>query len=204
MANDFLHDYESLQLAKDASWNEAQTSYRKLVHRWHPDRYAQRPRELAHAQKQFIELTKCFNNLRNFYRKNDRLPFERNRVSAAKPSVPKKQQRVESVNGLEPDLKILNNGKNKNNNSLFAKLKPLVWTALAGVLIIGSLAVLFVMDKQTRQRNIEQARDVLKDTKPSEFLPKTDRIKKQNNRGAIMNNTAQGRLGDQLMQDVFR
>ncbi len=204
MANDFLHDYESLQLAKDASWIDAQTSYRKLVNHWHPDRYAQRPRELDHAQKQFIELTKSFNNLRNYHRTNARLPFELNRVSKANPSVPNEQQRVESVNGLEPDLKILNNGKKKNDSRLFLKLKPFVWTGIAGVLIIGSLALMFVMDKHARQRNIEQAREVLKDTKPSEFLPKTDSIKRQNNRGAIINNTSQGRLGDRLMQDVFR
>ncbi len=202
MANDFLRDYESLQLAKNASWNDAQSSYRKLVHHWHPDRYAQRPRELAHAQKQFIELTKSFNNLRTFYRQNDRLPFELNRVSSTAPPVPKKHQRVESVVDLEPNLKILNNGKNKK--SFFITAKPLAWTALAGVLIIGSLALMFVLDMQIRQRNIEQAREVLKNTKPSEFLPKSDSIKQQNNRGAILNNTAQGRLGDKLMQDVFR
>jgi len=204
VANDFLKDYESLQLAKDANWNEAQTSYRKLVHQWHPDRYAQRPRELAHAQKQFIELTKSFNNLRNFHRTHQRLPFER--VGKPKPdsAVPDKQHRVESTDGLEPDLSILNNSKKTFKSGIASRLKPFIWTGLAAMLIISSLALMYVLDTRAKKRNMEQAREVLKDTKPSEFLPNAEEIRKQGNRGAIMDNTAQGRLGDRLMPDVFR
>jgi len=72
----FEHDYQILELDRDATWHDVRESYRRLVNRWHPDRYASRPREKQHAQTRFIEVTKAYNNLRAFYRKHQRLPLQ--------------------------------------------------------------------------------------------------------------------------------
>ncbi len=204
MANDFHRDYESLQIARDARWDDAQSSYRKLVHQWHPDRYALRPRELAHAQKRFIELTKSFNNLRNFHRLNQRLPFEQKAPSATTSSVMKEQQRIDPVGATEADLEILNKSKKTSRANQTSKSSPWLWTALTGLLLVGSLALMFVIDDRARKQNLEKAREVLQQSRPSEFLPNKEDIKKRNNRGAILTNSAKGKLGDRLLPNAFR
>ncbi len=204
MAIDFQQDYQSLQLEKDANWSEAQANYRSLVNRWHPDRYARRPRELPHAQKEFIQLTKSFNNLRNFYRQNKRMPFELRPVATAQQSVPKKQQRIESLSDGDAELEILKKGKSSGASKTREKRLSVLWVGLTAFMVISSLVVIAYLDRRDRALTLEQAREVLKDTQPSEFLPKSDDIKRRSNRGAIMQNSSQGKIGDQLMQDVFR
>jgi len=91
-----------------------------------------------------------FNNLRNFHRTHQRLPFER--VGKPKPdsAVPDKQHRVESTDGLEPDLSILNNSKKTFKPGIASRLKPFIWTGLAAMLIISSLALMYVLDTRAK------------------------------------------------------
>ena len=89
MTHDFRQDYEALELDDRADWTTARASYRRQVNLWHPDRYAQRPRERVHAQQRFIQLTCAFDSLRNFHRANHRLPFEPIRTTRTPPAAPR-------------------------------------------------------------------------------------------------------------------
>ena len=84
------------------------------------------------------------------------------------------------------------------------KTKSLLWIVAVGLLMVASLTAMLVMDNNLKQQNMQQAREVQKQSQPSDFSPNTEDIRRQSNRGAIMNNTAKGKLGDQLMRDVFR
>ena len=65
--------YTILSLPQNADWETARARYRKLVQRWHPDRYA--GANTKEAEKNFIEITSAFNQLRDYYNKNGEMPL---------------------------------------------------------------------------------------------------------------------------------
>lgn len=65
--------YEILALQNQADWDQAESSYRQLVHQWHPDRY--QGDDPSEATRRYIEITKAFKKLRDFQKENDSLPF---------------------------------------------------------------------------------------------------------------------------------
>lgn len=65
--------YEILAIPDDADWSQASLAYRKLVQRWHPDRYEGDDSKMA--EERFVELTVAFNKLRDYHRNHQILPF---------------------------------------------------------------------------------------------------------------------------------
>ncbi len=65
--------YEILALENQADWVQAESSYRKLVQQWHPDRY--QGDDTADATRRYIDITKAFKKLRDFHKENNTLPF---------------------------------------------------------------------------------------------------------------------------------
>ena len=65
--------YEILALQNHADLAEAESSYRKLVHQWHPDRY--QGEDPSEATRRYVEITKAFKKLRDFHKDNKTLPF---------------------------------------------------------------------------------------------------------------------------------
>lgn len=84
MSTDFKNCYETLGLTPDADWSMVQKTYRKLLIRWHPDRYQENNVTADHAKQHFISLSTSFNALRDFQREHKRLPLQ----SAANPEYP--------------------------------------------------------------------------------------------------------------------
>jgi len=154
VSNIFERDYQMLELDRDASWADARHNYKRLVNRWHPDRFAARPREKQHAQGRFIEVTKSYNNLRTFHRQHSRLPLQNPKFGAP---------RVEDTMGSMRNAKT--GGKKR---PMWFFVVPLVCLA------IGTISVFIVLEKRIAAQNREAAIEVLNNAKPSEFLPKTN------------------------------
>ena len=171
MSNIFERDYQMLELGRDSDWTEARQSYRRLVNRWHPDRFSTRPREKQLAQSRFIEVTKAYNNLRAFHREHDRLPLQ-----------DPKQSNQQKSRGTPPEPAV-RPGKPDNSSlddALFRvetpKRKPTdrrYWLLVIPVVAIIAILTLFiVLEKRIAQQQRENAIEVLRSTEPSDFLPK--------------------------------
>jgi len=172
VSNIFERDYQMLELDRDASWADARVSYKRLVNRWHPDRFNSRPREKQHAQERFIEVTKSYNNLRTFHRDHSRLPLQNPALrdtpqSTGTPPEPSRTSskfgslRVEdTAGGTKLDA------KKRQKRPLWIFVVPLVALAIAVILIF------VVLEKRIAEQQREAAIEVLNNTKPSEFLPK--------------------------------
>ena len=205
MAIQFEQEYQLLELEPSANWKGAQDNYRRLVHVWHPDRYAQRPRERIHAQQQFIELTKAFNNLRTFYRENQRLPFEQIKQAIADSPVPPTHQQIQPKDAAVLESSILNKRKPSTQSLKPNPFKPLLWIVPSIATIVVGVAVFVVIDRNAKLNTIEEAKRVLRNVQPSEYMANSAEITRANNRANIVDpNAKTGKMGDQLAKDFFK
>jgi len=189
----FMADYALLKLDTDADWKLARNQYRKLVHIWHPDKYADRPRERDHAQKQFIELTKSFNQLKDFHKLHGRLPYENASPEAPRPdaqinvsgSAIGKKSRV-NTNNL--DLDPLSRDENKTDDRVKKRspLKKILWLCTASVVIFTTIGFFLVIDQKANQRNLEHAKQVLRNAPESEFKTTAAEIRRSEAKGAFI------------------
>jgi len=166
VAIQYQFEYDLLNLQPGDGWDKARANYRQLVNQCHPDRFAQRPRERAHAQQEFIELTKAFNTLRNFQRENNRMPFDRVTQASKDPVKPKPHQAV------SPDEELW---------------KPIAWSFAAVATIFAGFSVFLIMDRNAKKLSIQEAKRVLRTVEPSEYLADSEAITKANNRSMLMN-----------------
>jgi len=189
----FKADYALLELSFTADWKLARNQYRKLVHIWHPDKYADRPRERDHAQKQFIELTKSFNQLKDFHKLHGRLPYENASPEAPRPdaqinvsgSAIGKKSRV-NTNNL--DLDPLSRDENKTDDRVKKRspLKKILWLCTASVVIFTTIGFFLVIDQKANQRNLEHAKQVLRNAPESEFKTTAAEIRRSEAKGAFI------------------
>lgn len=205
MAIEFEQEYQLLELDPSSDWKTARTNYRRLVHVWHPDKYAQRPREKIHAQQQFIDLTKAFNNLRAFYRENNRMPFEKIKHAIADSPEPPEHLQIKPEDGAVSESSILNKRKPSNKSLKSNIYTPLLWAIPAVATVVAGIAVFIVIDRNAKLRTIEEAKRVLRTVQPSEYMANSEEISKANNRANLVN-PAQGnrKMGDQLAKDLFK
>lgn len=174
MSNIFERDYQMLELDRDASWADARHNYKRLVNRWHPDRFAARPREKQHAQGRFIEVTKSYNNLRTFHRQHSRLPLQNPALrdtpqSTGTPPEPARGAAKFGAPRVEDTMGSMRNAKTGGKKRpMWFFVVPLVCLA------IGTISVFIVLEKRIAAQNREAAIEVLNNAKPSEFLPKTN------------------------------
>ncbi len=191
----FAHHYEQLELHDRANWELARANYRRLVHLWHPDRFAQRPRERAHAQQQFINLTKSYNVLRNFYRKNKRLPFETasatiNGESESSMNNTFDEQGLDNTPPPEVDAGILARDPADREKKISPKsMQKLGWLMAGGAIIFGTILLFLVIDKRANQATAQQGREVVKEAPNSEFLPSASELRRAQTRGAFVKPT---------------
>lgn len=205
MAIQFQHNYQLLELDATSNWDDANRNYRRLVHIWHPDRFAQRPRERIHAQQQFIELTKAFNNLRAFYRENQHMPYEQIKQSIADAPEPPDHQRVMPNDDLMSETSMLNKRKPSAKKREQRARKPLVWVLPTGAAIAVALFGFVLIDHGTKISAFEEAKRVLQSAKPSEYMRDNDKISQANSRAALIDKSGSStKMGDQLTKDLFK
>jgi len=216
----FREDYLTLGLDEKADWAAARKQYRRQVHRWHPDRFAQLPRERIHAEQQFIQLTKAFERVRAFYRHNAHLPFENVCNSSSETEQdsftkgfdsrrskgdfrdferPQFTENLFSENRKAHSSRSSNQDENRPDTS-----KLLLYWLLPGLLVLLTLGLSIAMDQSVRKTHIEEARKHLMQRAPSEYMPSSTEVNNQNRRGTFVEGQTPGKMGDMLMQDVFR
>lgn len=174
MSKIFEHDYQTLELSRDAGWIEARQSYRRLVNRWHPDRFASRPREKHLAQSRFIEVTKAYNNLRAFHREHNRLPLQgpkqsTNPQQSSTSSNPRTKGRKTTASRLKTEDENLFTTESPHRKPT---KKPYWLFAIPAVAIIAILALFIVLEKRIAQQQRQNAIEVLRSVEPSEFMPR--------------------------------
>ena len=76
MKLDYKSSYKILKLTPSSNWPQAKSSYRRLVQIWHPDRHSESSPNYASAHQNFLDITKAFEELQDFYRTNGKLPYE--------------------------------------------------------------------------------------------------------------------------------
>lgn len=191
----FAQHYKQLELHDRANWELARANYRRLVHLWHPDRFAQRPRERVHAQQQFINLTKSYNVLRNFYRKNKRLPFETafsspNRDTDNLMNNAFDEQGFDNTPPPPVDAGILSRDPADRERKISKEgMRKLGWLMGGGAIVLGTIMLFLVIDQQANQATAQQGREVIKEAPHSEFLPSAAEIRRSQTRGAFIKPT---------------
>ncbi|MGQ7844956.1 DnaJ domain-containing protein [Granulosicoccus sp. 3-233] len=207
-SRDFRPDYAALELNDRADWEAVRANYRRLVHLWHPDRYAMRPRERVHAQQNFISLNKSYTHLRNFHREYGHLPFEptanrstNTNMDIFTPDARRKAFRdntsdshraapgtATSVPDVEPgvlgrDRTIRASGPDSRSRN------RIVW-ALAGCSIIfATLFIFFLLDRKANEAILERGREVVRDAPASDFMPSAAEIRRSEAKGAFVQPT---------------
>jgi len=196
--HDFKSDYEQLELDDRASWDQARANYRRLVHLWHPDKYAQRPRERKHAQQQFILLTKSYDNLKTFERKNGRLPFEpaKSQYRDDEPDPRTSDCKTKNSSAVRQDFDNLSPGALGRDHSATdaAVIKPastgtILWVVGGVCLLLVTSVTFFLLDRSANQKVIEYGREAIRDAPESEFMPSAAEIRKGESRGAFIKPT---------------
>ena len=191
---DFAPHYRLLALNDNADWTSVRVNYRRLVHKWHPDKFAQKPRERIHAQQHFIKLTKSYNELRNFYRKHQRLPFQpANTVNA--------QDRASSCNSAQTDKQVhddtatmaMDSGllkrepsKRGRTNSPSGNVKKVVWLMTGACIMVGTIMFFLILDRNANRAVAEKGREIVKEAPQSDFLPSAAEIRRSQSRGAFV------------------
>lgn len=205
MAIHFQEHYKLLELDSKANWETANRNYRRLVHAWHPDRFAQRPREKEHAQQQFIELTKAFNSLRTYYREYHRLPYQQLTQAVADSPEPAPHQKITPDDATAFESGILNKRKPSPLNRNGRNLKPLLWALPAVATIFAGLFTFAIVDRNAKLATIEEAKRVLRNAKPSEYMADDEAISQANSRAVMLNRSGgNGKIGDKLVRDMFK
>ena len=214
-AHDFRPDYTILELDDRADWKTTRAQYRRLVHLWHPDRYAKRPRELEHAQQQFILLTKSYDNLKNFHRSYGRLPFEPSAGVAAKTEAKmanrtreRKSSRYRENRATSRDT-VANDRRDRSEPCGIeagivsrdpGTIPPVIaanpqirqrilWAFFAGAMIFATAAVFYVLDKKASREVIERGREVIRQAPLSDFMPTNAEIRRSEAKGAFVQPT---------------
>ncbi len=193
--DDFNKDYLVLKLSNSANWKSARAKYQKLVHIWHPDRYADKPRERQQAQKQFIALTKSYNNLKEFQRLHGRLPFE---------NIDRQEDRPDAELNSSHDEPTKTAGEVKRNDldsSTLARdddddpdkgrwlphsTRKIIWGLTACIVIFSTIVLFFILDKKTNQQARQRGQQVLREAPQSEFIPTPEEIRRARSKGVFI------------------
>jgi len=206
----YRQDYAELGIPEQADWSVVRAAYRKQVNQWHPDRFAGRPRERAHAETRFIRLARSFNRLRQYYRTHDRLPFELPLRAAARgpaplragPGAPAHEptaaQELPSGEFRPDSLRPRRGAKSRTGSSVWR------WAGAAAALVLCTLLAVLIIDRRERAAAAQAGQKIMEDTSGSEpFMPSEQEIRATSRRGVFIQRE-DGKLGDQLMPDVFR
>lgn len=85
---ELLQCYQKLGLRPECGWKELQSGYRRLVQKWHPDRYQQHPDQQHVAAHRMLEINEAYGILAQYYRQHGQLPFEPPRRRHAETGAP--------------------------------------------------------------------------------------------------------------------
>ncbi|MFK7893672.1 MAG: DnaJ domain-containing protein [Granulosicoccus sp.] len=171
----YADDYATLQIDSKSDWKTVRASYRQLVNRWHPDKFPANSREKHHAQQQFIDLTRSYTSLRNYYRKTGQLPLQEPGPGAEFSRSKAQQKR----NSATSDAAFP--GTNNIRHSRHRNVEPgsnRWWPVCAALLVLATAAILLFHDNRATRATLEQARDAIEQAPESEFTTDNSEIRK--------------------------
>jgi len=189
---EFEEHYRVLNIAENDDWTKARNQYRTLVHRWHPDKFTDKPQEIENAQKQFIALSKSYNKLKEFHSLHNRLPLEGIQPEESRPDATLNTQPSMRSN-VDPnnlDLGTLSRDEKKIDARLVKKkpFKKFLWLSVASVVVVSTIMLFFILDQKANQENIARGRQVVKEAPKSEFTPTASEIRRSVSKGAFIRN----------------
>ncbi|HED32864.1 MAG TPA: J domain-containing protein [Gammaproteobacteria bacterium] len=94
--------YKILGINPDCSWKELRTSYKKLIHTWHPDKYDDTSERKTLADEKIKSINIAYNHLQQYYRSNNALPS----VTADDPSAEKKAPAKQQTADIRPKARV--------------------------------------------------------------------------------------------------
>ena len=190
---DYQADYRILKISENASWDTTRSHYRKLVHKWHPDKHTDKSLEREAAQKKFIALSKSYNRLKEFYALHNRLPFEHTNPEELRPDCdvnidPGAANKKSNVDPDNLDLDRLSRDRNKVDERLVKKspLKKILWSVVAMFVVVGTIMLFFILDRKANQQNRARGIQVLQEAPQSEFTPTASEIRRSESKGTFM------------------
>lgn len=133
-AMDLLQCYQKLDLRPECSWKELQAGYRRLVQKWHPDRYQQHPDQQHVAAHRMLEINEAYGILAQYYRQHGQLPFETPRRRAAAPEIGAAFEPPRAEPNLDFDEHLHSLQQRMARNRLFDFLP---WLIIASILALG-------------------------------------------------------------------
>lgn len=84
--------YKILDADQNCSWKELRKSYKKLIHKWHPDRYDETSGRKALADEKIKSINIAYNQIQQYYRSNSALPSVTEDDPSPEKNKPQKQQ----------------------------------------------------------------------------------------------------------------
>jgi len=66
--------YKILGIDPSCTWKELRKSHKKLIHKWHPDRYEDTSEKKAIADEKIKSINIAYNHIQQYYRSNNALP----------------------------------------------------------------------------------------------------------------------------------
>lgn len=78
--------YKVLNVRPECTWAELRSAYRKLIQKWHPDRFEDGSKEKIAAENKIKSLNIAYKHIQNYYRQKGKLPLVDNNIKA-KPKV---------------------------------------------------------------------------------------------------------------------
>ncbi len=144
--------YDILSLANDASWEDASLSYRRLVQRWHPDRYE--GVEQDGAEKRFIQITKAYNKLKIYHQQNKTLPFASVKADIPDSSLGRGGTNSSRTANSQPHR------APSSGNHVHKRISPVVWIAGIAFFVGGVILLIMIsqLEKKSSEKNRESAR----------------------------------------------
>ena len=191
----FAQHYRQLDLDDNADWDGLRSNYRRLVHLWHPDRFAQKPRERAHAQQNFIKLTKSYNVLRNFYREHHRLPFQAasaantQHVASSNDDTQADRQSVDDTVTMDSSVFQREPSQHAKSIRRSSTFKKVAWSMTGACIMLGTIMFFLILDRNAHRAVAEQGREIVREAPASEFLPSAAEIRRSQSRGAFVKPT---------------
>jgi len=182
METDFQKHYDTLDLDSSVDWITVQATYRKMVNQWHPDRPHNSKRRQS-AEDRFIELTKAYNALRDYDRKNKRLPVFKRTYQYSEPENAGAVNLDDRAASGWSDSGRKTRKRPQKDNSL---LKVIGVATVAMTLLAVGLGVLFVLDHRSKLQATERAKVLVNTVEPSPFVTSPDKLRRAESKGAFI------------------
>ncbi len=174
--NALINCYKVLNVSTDIEWSELRKQYKKLAHKWHPDRYKEGSNEKQIANDKIKQLTVAYQQLENFYKKHGELPtFET--PSPTRPA----QKNTTPRSTTKPTTK--KNG-NKTRDTAIQKQSRFKHSVVA-IIAATSIAILLqglphIENKQSNSRSHQEIETNASSENKPEIVNKFRKTKKTN------------------------